>query len=168
VAAAVLDGTPAVTAALRPHGPAARRRRVARAVVTGAVVAAAAVIAWAAGAPFWPVTVGALLLLLGVPLGLDRAAALGHARVDGYLVTRSGSLLRRRSVLEERAIIGWNIRSTFFQRRLGLITLVATTAAGQQGYPVLDIATDDGLEVAEAITPDLIDQFRRAPLATSR
>jgi putative membrane protein len=168
VAAAVLDGTSAVTAALRPHGPGARRRRLARAVVTGAVVAAAAVIAWAAGAPFWPVTVGALLLLLGVPLGLDRAAALGHARVDGYLVTRSGSLLRRRSVLEERAIIGWNIRSTFFQRRLGLVTLVATTAAGQQGYPVLDIATDDGLEVAEGITPDLIDQFRRAPLATSR
>ena len=51
------------------------------------------------------------------PLGLDRYAALGHALVDGALVTRTGSLVRRRSGARRDAVIGWNAARTFFQRR---------------------------------------------------
>jgi putative membrane protein len=156
----VLDGTPAVEAPLLPHGPAARRRRVARAVAAGAVLTVGTVIAAAVGAPLWPVAVAAGVLLIGVPVGLDRAAALGHARRAGYLVTRSGSLVRRRSVLAESAIIGWNLRTTFFQRRLGLATLVATTAAGAQGYHLLDVPAAEARRVVEEISPELISQFR--------
>ncbi len=167
VAALVLDGTPAVTAPLRQHGPAARRRRLARAGFGGLLTLATASIAWAAGAPVWLVIVGVALLVLTVPLGLDRAATLGHARSDGYLVTRAGSLVRRRTVLDERAVIGWNLHSTPFQRRLGLMTLTATTSAGRQGYRVLDIPAADGLALAHTISPELINQFRAAPRATS-
>ena len=156
----VLDGAPALSARLRGHGPAARRRRLLRAVALGAVLTVVAAIAWAAGAPSWPLGVAAALIVLGVPLGLDRAAALGHARAGGYLVTRSGSLVRRRSVLDERAIIGWNLRATFFQRRLGLVTLTATTAAGAQGYRVLDVPAEDGIALVEGISPELIRPFR--------
>jgi putative membrane protein len=156
----VLDGTPAVDAPLLPHGPAARRRRLARAVAAGAVLTVGTVIAAAAGAPLWPVAVAAGVLLIGVPVGLDRAAALGHARRAGYLVTRSGSLVRRRSVLAESAIIGWNLRTTFFQRRLGLATLVATTAAGGQGYHLVDVPAAEARRVVEEISPELISQFR--------
>jgi putative membrane protein len=168
VAAQVLDGTPAVTTPLRPHGPAAVRRRLVRAVAPGAMLTLAAVISWALGAPGWLVLLGLGLALIGVPLGIDRAAALGHARRDGYLVSRSGSLVRRRSVLAEPAVIGWNLRSTYFQRRLGLVTMVATTAAGQQGYRIMDVPAVEALALAEAITPELVIPFRRAPRATSR
>jgi putative membrane protein len=164
----VLDGTPAATVEVAPHGRAARRRRLARAVLPGTVLTVAALIAWAAGAPEWLVPVGAAILLLGVPLGLDRAAALGHTRAAGYLVTRAGSLVRRRSVLAESAIIGWNLRSTFFQRRLGLVTLVATTAAGAQGYHLWDVPTDQARDLLEAITPDLVRPFRAGPAAAAR
>jgi putative membrane protein len=107
------------------------------------------------------VWVALTVLALGLPIGLDRAAALGHQRFDGYLVTRGGSLLRRRTALDERAIIGWNLRSTFFQRRLGLVTLVATTAAGTQGYRIVDVPAAEALAIAEAISPSIVRPFRR-------
>ena len=101
-----------------------------------------------------------VLLALSVPLALDRYRNLGHAFVDGYLVASAGSLVRRRSAVLADAVIGWNLRSTFFQRRLGLVTLVATTAAGAQGYHVLDVGASRGLDLAEAVTPGLLAQFR--------
>ena len=39
---------------------------------------------------------------------------------------------RRRRILEVDHVIGWNLRATWFQRRAGLTTLVATTAGGNQ------------------------------------
>jgi putative membrane protein len=168
VAAQILDGTPAVTIPLREHGPAARRRRLARALIGGLLAFAATAIAWAVGAPVWLVAVGAVVLVLTVPLGLDRAATLGHALSDGYLVTRAGSLVRRRTVLDQQAVIGWNLHSTPFQRRLGLMTLTATTSAGRQGYGVLDVPAAEGLALAHVVSPELINQFRAAPPATSR
>jgi len=167
VAARVLDGTSAITSPLRPHGSAARHRRIARALLAGVLLVAATSIAWAAGAPAWPIAAAVAVLLLGVPLGLDRSAALGHEHTDGFVVTRSGSLIRRRTVLDERAVIGWNLRSTFFQRRLGLVTLVATTAAGEQGYRIVDVPVVEALELAEAVTPEVVKPFRAGPPATS-
>jgi putative membrane protein len=160
VAALVLDGSPAVTAALRPHGPSARRRRLLRAGVAGLACCVAAAIAVAAGAPVWTLVAGPVLLAASVLLGVDRARALGHALVDGYLVTRAGSLVRRRAVLETPAVIGWNVRASFFQRRANLVTLTATTAAGHQGYRVIDVDPPTALALADAVTPTLLDQFR--------
>ncbi|MDT4928588.1 MAG: putative rane protein [Pseudonocardiales bacterium] len=163
VAATVLDGTPAVTALLRRHGANARRRRLIRAVVSSVVIWGLAWIAYAVGGSFWLVIVGAVPLAGSVPLGLDRYRSLGHALVDGYLVTRFGSLVRRRTVLASEAVIGWNLRSTYFQRRLGLITLTATTAAGRQGYEIADLDPTEALALADAVVPDLLTQFRLDP-----
>jgi putative membrane protein len=163
VAATVLDGTPAVTAPLRRHGANARRRRLIRAVVSSVVIWGLAWIAYAVGGSFWLVIVGAVPLAGSVPLGLDRYRSLGHALVDGYLVTRFGSLVRRRTVLASEAVIGWNLRSTYFQRRLGLITLTATTAAGRQGYEIADLDPTEALALADAVVPDLLTQFRLDP-----
>lgn len=158
--AADVVGTPGpVTAALTDHGPRARTRRYIRALVP-AVVIAAVPIALAVGSDLgWFAVLAVVPLLLGLGLGVDRARSLGHALVEGWLVARSGSLMRKRELLATDAIIGWNLRSTWFQRRAGLATLVATTAGGSQSVTVLDVPEPTAVEVAAAAVPGLLDQF---------
>jgi putative membrane protein len=74
-------------------------------------------------------------------------------------VAGSGELTRRRTVLEVDGIIGWVVRESFFQRRLGLATLVATTAAGSERVEVLDVPRTTAVAVADAATPGLIGEF---------
>ena len=166
VATRVLDGNAGgagVAGALQPHGRAARRRRYVRALLSGGVLVGGALLGLLTGGSVWPVPVAVLLLASAVPLAADRAAALGHGHVAGAFVTRYGSLVRRRVVLADDAVIGWTLRTSFFQRRAGLSTLTATTAAGRQGYPVLDVATAEAVALADAVTPRLLTQFRRPP-----
>jgi len=165
VATDVLDGTAAVSVALHRHPRAARRRRMIRSAVGATVLAAAGVLSAVLADTTWPLVPAAVALAAAVPIGLDRYANLGHARADGYLVTQFGSLVRRRSVLAESAVVGWTLRTTFLQRRQGLTTLVATTAAGAQGYPVLDLAGDDAVALADAVTPGLFTGLVHAPAA---
>lgn len=155
----VLGGTDALDVALVRHGPPARRRRIVRAGTAAVLVLAAALAGWATGGSGWLVGVAAVLVLVAPVLAHDRYAALGHAVHDGYLVTGNGSLVRRRTLLHGDAIIGWNVRRSYFQRRAGLATLVATTAAGRQSEVVLDAPIDGVLDVAEALTPGLLAQF---------
>ena len=83
-----------------------------------------------------------------------------HTRIAGrYLVTRAGSLYRRRDVLECDGIIGWNVRQSFFQRRAGLATLTATTAAGRQRYAVSDVPLSLAMSLASRALPGLVDDF---------
>ena len=89
----------------------------------------------------WPSSRCALAAALA--LAADRVRSLGHALVAGTSWSRSGSLIRRREALETAGVIGWNLRSTWFQRRAGLTTLVATTAGGQQSVTALDVPEDD-------------------------
>jgi putative membrane protein len=56
-------------------------------------------------------------------------------------------------------IIGWNLRRSFFQRRAGLATLTATTAAGRQRYEVPDVPSAEALRLADAATPGLLTPF---------
>jgi putative membrane protein len=150
-----------LTGGLVRHGPAARRRRYVRAVGGAGVLAAAGVAAWAAGPlPAW-VGLGSLILLpLGAVLAADRYASLGHRLSGGWLVTRTGSLIRRRSVLSTEGIIGWRIHQSWFQRRQGLASLAATTAAGRQHYTAHDVPVATALDLATSATPDLISPFR--------
>jgi len=161
VAGDVVGTTAPVTARLAAHGPRARTRRYVRALVPALVVAAALLVAGSlTDVPGWLlVPVPLVLLLLGALLGHDRARGLGHGLVEGWLVARSGSLTRRRELLAADAIIGWNLRSTWFQRRAGLVTLVATTAGGGQSVTVLDVPEPDAVAVADAAVPDLVSQF---------
>ena len=102
------------------------------------VIAAGFVAAVLAGGPSW-LLVGLLALPVAALLAWDRIRSLGHALVVGHLVARSGSLVRRRRILEVDHVIGWNLRATWFQRRAGLTTLVATMAGGNQAVHVLDV-----------------------------
>jgi putative membrane protein len=159
VAREVLDTATPVDAPLVGHGPGAARRRWTRAGLPALVVAAGCVAAWALVAPAW-LLAGLVALPVAALLAVDRIRSLGHALVDGHLVARSGSVVRRRRVLEVDHVIGWNLRATWFQRRAGLTTLVATTAGGNQAVTVLDVPEDEAVRVAHAALPELVEQFR--------
>jgi putative membrane protein len=84
---------------------------------------------------------------------------LGHAD-DGILLgVRSGSLQRRHVVIEHRAVVGWELRQSLFQRRAGLATLVAGVGAGRGGYPVMDLAEEDAVALAQQLTPQWVTPF---------
>ena len=160
VAGTVIGDADPLTAALIRHGPRASVRRFTRAV-TLSVIVILIVLAFVllAGAPWWAFWTALVLPPLGALLAVDRAASLGHVLTDGWLVTRHGSLVRRRYVLRTDAVIGWNMTTSLFQRRVGLTTLVATTAGGQQHYAVPDVPDAEGIRVARAAVPGLLEQF---------
>jgi putative membrane protein len=159
VTAAVLEDERPVTCALHGHGLRARRRRFTRALGSWALIAAALVVAWATGAPAWLWEAWLVALPVAAALAADRYRSLGHRVVGKTLVTRIGTLVRRRSALHGAGIIGWNLERTFFQRRAGLATLTATTAAGDQHYVVQDVDLDEALRVAETALPGLLEPF---------
>jgi putative membrane protein len=159
VAVEVLDTSVPVAAPLAGHGPRAARRRWTRALRPALGVAAAFVLVVVSGGPTW-LLLGLLALPLAAFLARDRTRSLGHALLAGHLVARSGSLVRRRRILEVDHVIGWNLRATWFQRRAGLTTLVATTAGGNQAVVVLDVPEDEAVRVAHRALPQLVEQFR--------
>jgi putative membrane protein len=160
VAYDVVPDSAAILGAPDHHGPAARRRRLIRTLVPALVVAALLVVVrlvW--DLPLLWVGIGPVLIVAAVWVGLDRYAGLGHLVTDGHLVAREGSLDRRRVILDRDGIIGWTVRRSFFQRRSGLATLVATTAAGDQHYDVVDVPVDRAVAVIAEISPDLLAEF---------
>lgn len=161
-AARTLLGTAApVDTPLVGHGPAASRRRWTRALVPAGLVMALAVVVPLVGGPWWPLVPALVLLLAAVGVAADRVAGLGHALVDGHLVARSGSLARRREVLGVDHVIGFTLRSTWFQRRVGLTSLAATTAGGGGAVGLLDCPEDEAVSVADRAQPGLVSQFLR-------
>ena len=159
VAGMVLGTDEPVTATLRSHGPRARTRRFSRALVPTLLLSLALVLTVVTGAPPWLLTLSVGLPLVAVALAADRVRSLGHALTQRHFVARSGSLYRQRQALETTAIIGWNFRSTWFQRRAGLTTLSATTAGGSQSVTALDVPEPDAVEVSATAVPGLVDQF---------
>lgn len=161
VAAKVLrtKDSPTLTGLVR-HPIAALRRRLVRAIVPSAVVVLALWLAHAFwGWPDWLWLAACALPVLAVPLGGNRYLNLGHALTSRYLVSRWGSLNRRTVAVQRDGIIGWQVRRSFFQRRVGLITLTATIAAGRGAYHVLDVTESDGLALAEEAVPGLLAPF---------
>ncbi|MFF5109501.1 PH domain-containing protein [Streptosporangium sp. NPDC000509] len=150
-----------IASGLRPHPPAARRRRLFRAIFPWLVIAACAVTAaWTWSGFWWALAVPALLLaLLGVPLGLDRYRSLGHTYDGSRLSVRSGSLRRSQAVVEQRAVVGWTLRQTWFQRRAGLLTVIAGVGAGTGGYPAVDVGETEGPAFAAEVTPAWLAPF---------
>nr|WP_121011002.1 PH domain-containing protein [Saccharothrix australiensis] len=156
VSAAVLrQDTAPTTAPLRRHPVAALRRRLVRAIVP--VLVLTGVLAWFA--PSWTWQVSLALLPLAALLGWDRYRSLGHALTGRHLVARQGSVVRETVALQRTGIIGWRVSRSFFQRRSGLVTMTATTAAGDGAYHVVDVAEGDGLALADDAVPDLVRPF---------
>jgi putative membrane protein len=161
VARAVLGADPdPFGAPLVRHPAGALRRRLWWATaVTGVLAAVAAWLAalgvvpaaavwWAAGC--WPVTLLAAVIAY---------RSLGHAVVGDFLVVRSGLLTRSTSALRRDAVSTIALRESVLQRRLGLRTVAAMTAAGWGAYEAPDVAADEALHLAAAAAPGLLDPF---------
>ena len=143
-----------VTGALTPHGPAAIRRRWVRALalpVVASVGAGIAALTVGIGVWVWPVLV--LLSAFSVFLAVDRSRSLGHRVGGGWLVARAGSMQRRRDCVAAPGIVGWTVRQSWPQRRAGVATLVAATAAGTKRYEVLDVPADAAWTIAATTSP---------------
>jgi putative membrane protein len=160
VAGQVLRSPEPVAARLTRHGAWALRRRCTRLLMLWVPVLGALLLLWRlAGLPAWTWELWLALVLPGAALAVDRYRSLGHTVAGGSLVTAYGSLVRRRCVLSCDGIIGWNLHRSFFQRRAGLATLVATTAAGQQEYRIQDVDLPEALRVAGDAVPGLLTPF---------
>jgi putative membrane protein len=146
----------AVTGPLRGHGAGATRRRWTRALALPAVllVALVALHSWT---PSWLWPVWVVLTVCCALLAFDRSRALGH-RVDAqWLVARAGSMDRRRDCIAAAGIIGWTVRQTLLQRRAGVATLIAATAAGVKGYRVIDVPAELAWSIAGSASPWVAD-----------
>jgi putative membrane protein len=143
------------------HPPAARRRRIIRAVVGGLLVALAGIVATATAGWWWVLATGVVLTVLGVPIGLARYAALGHATGPVSFSVRSGWLVREQAVLQRRAVVGWQVSQSYFQRRSGLATVLACVGAGRGGYAALDLAADEVADFTAAASEEWATTFRR-------
>ncbi|MBV8182096.1 MAG: PH domain-containing protein [Mycobacterium sp.] len=150
-----LVGDPTVvTGPLRGHGRRAAARRWTRAlglpVLAGAALAIVTTISFV---PLWLWTAWVAVTAWCALLAADRIGALGH-RVDSrWLVMRAGSWERRRDCLATAGIIGWTVRQSPFQRRAGVATLVAATAAGTKRYPLIDVPEDQAWALAAQASP---------------
>ncbi|WP_188192900.1 PH domain-containing protein [Nonomuraea sp. SYSU D8015] len=152
---------------LRRHPSAARRRRVVRALVTAVVLAGVAwaaygMVPWAWARP-WVWLVPGVALPMGLWLAVESARNLGHALGGRHLITRRGAAVRHTVALDRAGISGWTISESFFQRRNGLVTVSATTAAGEGSYDVVDVDRGDGLELAAHAVPGLLEPFLERP-----
>jgi putative membrane protein len=160
LAAQITPDQAAVDGPLTPHGAAARRRRLTRTVAPAVAVGGLLLLGrlvW-----HWPpvlLWLAPVLVVAAVALGLDRYRSLGHVVTDRHLVTRHGSLDRRRAVLDREGVIGWRVEQSFFQRRAGVATLKATTAAGQQHYDLVDVPLTQAYAVMAQVSPDLVSEF---------
>ncbi|MGW1815802.1 PH domain-containing protein [Streptomyces sp. NPDC002125] len=163
IAAEVLREPVSPTGApLTPHPRAARGRRLRRALVMAlAPVLVQAVL----GVLLTPVLLWTALgcavvfVPVAVLLGLDAYRNLGHSLSGGYLVTRSGTVRRSTAALQRAGVIGWTVKQSWFQRRAGLLSVTATTAAGGGAYTAHDTDASEGLAFASEAVPGLLEPF---------
>ncbi|WTL50951.1 PH domain-containing protein [Streptomyces sp. NBC_01497] len=157
VATRVLRAPSSPTAGPLPaHPPAARARRLRRALA--AALAPAALFA-VLGLGWVALCVAVVALPAALYLAGTAYRALGHALSGAYLVARSGAVRRSTVALQRSGVVGWTVRQSYFQRRAGLVTLTATTAAGRGAYHVRDVAEGEALAFAEEAVPGLLAPF---------
>lgn len=161
VAARLLGGEEPIRTAIVSHGPHARRRiHLRRQWWTLFLTLVTAVLVWQFEWDRWLVIpVAVLAAVANVLLAEMSYRLLGHALTPAHLVSRECALTSSRTVLERDGIIGWVVTQSIFQRRVGLVTLIATTAAGGEKMVVRDVPEATGVEVAADITPEAVSQF---------
>jgi putative membrane protein len=153
----------AVTGPLRGHGRRAAARRWTRAlglpVLMGVALAVATVLLGITVVPVWLWPAWVAVTAWCALLAADRVSALGHRVDDRWLVMRAGSLERRRDCLATAGIIGWTVRQSPLQRRAGVATLVAATAAGVKRYPLIDVPENLVWAIASQASPWVADSI---------
>ncbi len=131
---------------LRPAPKAARRRAIVRSVVPAVIVSAPlAVLAAPLG----------LLALAVVPLaawfGVLTYRGLGHAVGASHLLTRSGAVVRRTVVVPLVRAQSTRLRSSVFQRRLGLASCTVDIAGSGRRPAAVDVELAAAAEVADRV-----------------
>ncbi|MGU3431810.1 PH domain-containing protein [Actinomycetes bacterium M1A6_2h] len=163
---AVLADVGPADAALVPlvsHGPIALRRRLTRALLPVVAVAAVVLVLQLVTDRVPPAVwlgVG-VVAALAIALAADRYRGLGHAANTGWVITQYGSLDRRRVTLESDGVVGWTVRQSFFQRRAGVATIVAATAAGEGHYDIVDVPHERAWSIVDAAQPGAGDVWAR-------
>jgi putative membrane protein len=142
--------------------PRAQRRLARRGILWLLLAAAPFLVArWleiepAAGFAPWLVLLVPLPFLFARWQYRNRGWALG----DGFLVARAGVMNRVTWIVPDRKLQTLHIRSTPFQRRLGLATLVVDTAAGGRQAAIVDLA--------EPVARELVARLRERMEAVAR
>jgi len=128
----------------RPVSRAALRRGFIRYLVLSLVAAGAA------AAALGPWAFSSLLPLAAAAwlLARRRYRVLAHARQGGHFLARSGVLHRRITVVPESKVQWVGLEQNPFQRRLGIASLTAATAAGAAHVVDLDAAEASALQAA--------------------
>lgn len=139
------------------HPSAARRRRWLRAgaavvLVTGGLLLLGGLLtstlSWVAAGAVLPLAVFAAWS------AADNYAGLGHRATSGHLLVRTGSVARRTVALSRPGLLGWNLRQSPLQRRAGLVTLIATTAAGDGAIRLPDAGTEQAVDLLVDTAPE--------------
>ncbi|MGH3633473.1 PH domain-containing protein [Mycobacterium sp.] len=147
-----------VTGPLRGHGRRAALRRWTRTLGLPAAAGVALLVATVlVGTPAWLWPAWVAVMAWCALLAADRVRALGHRVDQHWLVARAGSLQRRRDCLATAGIVGWTVRQTPLQRRAGVATLVAATAAGVKRYPLIDVPAELAWSIAATASPWVAD-----------
>ena len=137
---------------IAPHGPVATRRRYTRALWPSLVVALGLLLAGTWGPlPRWVAYAAPILLPAAALLAWDRARRLGHAIAGDYLISRTGGLGGPTHVVRTDGTVAVVVRRSIFQRRQGVATVELATAAGDQGYTVLDVSSQRATELADEL-----------------
>lgn len=163
----LLEEEGALTMRLTGHGPRARRRIHVRHQWGTLVVVALLALptwvidgGWTAWLPGWgPLVLLAVLGALNAVVADSAWRNLGHGLTARHLVVQTGAFVRTREVLELAGVIGWRLDQSFFQRRLGLANLMATTAAGAEVVTAPDIPLVLAVPLARRATPGMLDDF---------
>ncbi len=164
VGEALVQEPGALDTPLHSHGPAARRRLHVREQLENLMMIAIAIgltvfLEWS----WWvPVGVAVGFGLLSALTAEVSYRTLGHALTAEHLIARNGTYQRQLEVLERDGVIGWVIEQSFFQRRLGLSNLVATTAAGGEKVVIPNVALERAVALADAVTPE-VGEFLSRP-----
>jgi putative membrane protein len=153
---AVDPPAPDPAAPLLPHPPAARPRRLVRALAAPVVL----LVVFAALGLLWAAVAALVAVALTVLVALDRYRQLGHAFDGRRLVLRGGSLLRRWSELDPDAAVSFELRSSPGQRRAGLVTLMVHLGQGAGSRRALDVGEDQAAALVEQVWPQLVEPLR--------
>jgi putative membrane protein len=124
-------GVQPLDAPLVRHPLTALRQRLVRATYEPLIVAGILYWLGATGAlPGWLWRIPVLLLPVAWTLGVIDYRTLGHTLVGPYLVVRSGAVGRSTLALQCRAVAGWTLHQTIFQRYGKRMTVGISTSAG--------------------------------------
>ncbi|GEK80325.1 PH domain-containing protein [Agrococcus baldri] len=144
---------------LRRHPRTALRRRLWWATAISAVAPAVLVAPALAGVvPGWAPWAAAAVWPVALLAAVVAYRALGHAVAGDYLVVRAGLFSRTTSALRRDAVSTIAVRQSVLQRRLGLATVSAMTAAGWSAYEAFDVPADGAVALAADVAPGLLDE----------